>query len=669
MFERQTALEKARQLAEAGRHAEVVGLLSEWPREQIEESPSLSLLYGTAQARLGRHDEGGQWVERALKRACEDGDRRTQTRALNARGAIAFVAGRIDEAADYFTQALLSASRDGDHATIGRCSNNLGIIANLRGRQAEAIGSYSMAVAAFERAGLRQGVAEARHNLGITYREQEKFDRALREAQSAQDHAIAAGDRTLAAMTVRGRAEIRVHLGEVDLARHEIEEALETHRSLGDHVEEAQDLRIGAAIQAVQGELEAAEQTLRDVVARAVALGRPQLVAEGQRDLAYLLRNAGRQEEALEAAKSSIRLFEQLGAEAEIRKLDSLDWGYPLANELQRSLAPVHEAQRLADMGRYTELVAHLGERSPEELQRSPTLALLSGIGHARLGRLDEAWQWIMIALSRARIRGDRVVEVRALNVYGAVALERGGIDEATYFFTHAQAEAMRDGDLATVGRCANNLGIIANLQGDYGRAVGAYTMAIAAYQRAGLNRGVAETEHNLGITYRELGDLVEAMGAADRAVDDAERLGDTVLQAQVLAGRAEIRVARGEPEIAIREAERAIVLHRQLNDAVRETEDLRILGLALACAGKTADAEATLRSVIERATAHARPLLVATAQRDLARALAKVGRLGEARDLAGAARETFRRLCAKVEVAKLEQFLAGISPTEAEAA
>src|SRR3989454_4090289 len=132
-----------------------------------------------------------------------------------------------------------------------------------------------------------------------------------------------------------------------------------------------------------------------------------------------------------------------------------------------------------------------------------------------------------MVAQLRARMLRDRPLEVRALNVCGAIALEGGGINEATYFFTRAQEEAMRDNDMATVGRCANNLGIIANMQGDYVRAVGAYTRAIAAYQKANYERGIVETQHNLGISYREQGQLDKAMQAADTAVREAGRLGD----------------------------------------------------------------------------------------------------------------------------------------------
>ena len=145
----------------------------------------------------------------------------------------------------------------------------------------------------------------------------------------------------------------------------------------------------------------------------------------------------------------------------------------------------------------------------------------------------------------------------------------------------------MQDNDMATVGRCANNLGIIANMQGDYARAVGAYTRAIAAYEQAGFHRGIAESRHNLGITYREQGRLDHALEAADAAVRDAEWLNDRGFKAQALAGRAEIRLAQGEPELAIREAQEALTIHRERNDGVLETEDLRILAVALGLAGR----------------------------------------------------------------------------------
>src|SRR5207253_10379104 len=214
-------VDKAQQLAAAGRHTEVIAYLGARDASDLDASPDLALLYGTAQARLGRHDEGQRWLDRALDQARKRDAQTVERHALNARGALALVSGRMDEAADFCTRALMAASGDGDLATTGRCSNNLGIISHLRGRHAEAIGSWEIAVAAFERAGLAQGVAECRHNLAITYREQGALDRALAEADRAVAQAEAAGDRTLWAMALRGRAEIRVVRGEVGLARRE----------------------------------------------------------------------------------------------------------------------------------------------------------------------------------------------------------------------------------------------------------------------------------------------------------------------------------------------------------------------------------------------------------------------------------------------------------------
>src|SRR6059058_4191652 len=572
-------VETAQQLAAAGHHAEVVAYLRARGRTELEDSPSLALLYGTAQARLGRHDEGFRWLDLALDQARRGRDDAVERRALNARGAAAFVSGRIDEAADYFTQALMRASRDGDFVMTGRCSNNLGIISNLRGRYAEAIGSWQIAVAAFERAGGRQGVAECYHNLAITYRLQAMPDRALAEAERVVGAAEVAGDETLRALSLRGRAEIHVVRGELEPARRDLDEVGEIRSGLADPVGEAEDLRIAAAVRAAEGDVPAADRALREVIRRAEQQGRPQLLAEATRDLAVVLRGAGRSAEAQTAARRARATFTRLGAEGEIRHLAGQGWEPDFAAELRGSLAPLHVAQELADAGRYVELLTYLGARSQEELEQSPMLTLLCGIAHSRLGRLDLGQQWAMVAQLRARTLRDRTLEVRALNVSGAVALERGGIDEASYFFTRAQEQAMQDNDMATVGRCANNL----------------------------------------GITYREQGQLDHALQAADAAVRDAEWLDDRGFKAQALAGRAEIRLVQDEPQLAIREAQEALAIHREVNDGVLETEDLRILAVALRFAGKTRDAEDMLRAVIARATEHDRPLLAATAQRDLA--------------------------------------------------
>ena len=147
-------------------------------------------------------------------------------------------------------------------------------------------------------------------------------------------------------------------------------------------------------------------------------------------------------------------------------------------------------------------------------------------------------------------------------------------------------------------------------------------------------------------------------MEIATQAVREADRLGDRLLTAQAVAGLAEIHVARGETELAKQEVERALAVHRELKDPVREAEDLRILAAALAVSGQTQDAAAMLQDVIDRATQHGRPLLLASAERDLARLLLKTGDRASGKAAAQRARAIFQRLSARAEIDKLDALL-----------
>ncbi len=651
----------ALRLGADGRHADVLTLLADWAPD-VEKSPQLSLAYGTAHARLGRNAEGLRWVELALTGARSAGDGAIERRALNARGAIALVQGRPDEGADFFTQGLIAASRDNDFAAIGRCANNIGIVANIQGRHAEALSSYLMALAAYEAAGLRVGIAESEHNLGITKRELGDLDGALAASLRATEAAAAAGDRNLGALVLCGRAEIRLERGELALAGREAREALESHGALNDPVQVANDLRVVASVLLHEGHQKEAEALLREVIGQATALGRPQLDAEASRDLSRLLYSAGREAEARVAARGAKAIFTSMGAQHELRRLAAFEWDREFGAEMRRSLRPLHEAQRHANAGHYTALLDYLAALTSGELERSPTLLLLKAVGHARLGQMDAASAWALSALTRARMLGDRVVEVRALNVSGAIALERGGIGEAIHFFARAQEEAMLEGDLATVGRAANNLGVIANLQGEYGRAVGSFTTAIGAYGRVRNERGIAESHHNLGIVYRDQGKLTEALSAADDAVREATHAADASLRAQAIAGRAEIRMSGGDAELAIREVHLAIEVHRGLHDHVRLAEDQRILANALAASGEVDEAIALLNEVMVQAEAFGRPLLLGSTQRDLAQLTFRRGQTELARDLAQRARGVFVQLGARMEVDKVDHLLGRIA-------
>src|SRR2546425_11755895 len=103
-----SVIDKARALAAAGHHAAVVEFLGGRERAELSDSPTLALLYGIAQARLGRHEQALQWLELALVQARRLGEPAGERHALNARGAFPPLNGPLAESADFWPQGPLA---------------------------------------------------------------------------------------------------------------------------------------------------------------------------------------------------------------------------------------------------------------------------------------------------------------------------------------------------------------------------------------------------------------------------------------------------------------------------------------------------------------------------------------------------------------------------------
>src|SRR5436853_562585 len=167
-------------------------------------------------------------------------------------------------------------------------------------------------------------------------------DRALAEANRAVAEAEASGDHTLWALTLRGRAEIHVSRGELQLARRELDQVRDLRIGVPDSADEAEDARVVASLLVAEGQWAAAERVLREVIERAEAHERPLLQAEATRDLSMVLRGTGRHAEAQTAARMARAIFTRLGAEGELRNLARQSWDEAFATELRGSLAPLH---------------------------------------------------------------------------------------------------------------------------------------------------------------------------------------------------------------------------------------------------------------------------------------------------------------------------------------
>jgi len=60
-----SVIDRMKDLAAAGRHADIVAELRALENDEVQDSPFLALIYGAAQARLGQPGDGLKWVELA----------------------------------------------------------------------------------------------------------------------------------------------------------------------------------------------------------------------------------------------------------------------------------------------------------------------------------------------------------------------------------------------------------------------------------------------------------------------------------------------------------------------------------------------------------------------------------------------------------------------------
>src|SRR5437016_2762814 len=96
---------KARALAAAGHHAAVVEFLGACDQSELAD-PTLALLYGIAQARLGRHEQGLQWIDQALAAARQRREHGVERHAQSA----------LDKALATADQAVAAAEASHDAA-------------------------------------------------------------------------------------------------------------------------------------------------------------------------------------------------------------------------------------------------------------------------------------------------------------------------------------------------------------------------------------------------------------------------------------------------------------------------------------------------------------------------------------------------------------------------
>lgn len=317
--------------------------------------------------------------------------------------------------------------------------------------------------------------------------------------------------------------------------------------------------------------------------------------------------------------------------------------------------AMARELRDLLAAGRYPDAFA-LAEHGLPPAARRPDLRLLAATAATRVGQAERGAALAGEALAGFEGRADADGRLRAINLLGAQAFERGDPVEAERRFTEALALGRQLSDTQMAARAANNLASLLHLRGELERALDLYRAALVSYQRLGDRRGLAETWHNLALVFRQAGDYARADDAGAQAVHHAERVADPSLLALAVMGRAELDLERDEFELAGSRLDRAARLAAAAADQPGQLEVSYLRAVLALREGRLEDASRLAEAALQTAEEMGSALLAAECAGVLALARKRVGDPAAADAWRGRALAGFDRLGAGNVRARFEQ-------------
>lgn len=311
-----------------------------------------------------------------------------------------------------------------------------------------------------------------------------------------------------------------------------------------------------------------------------------------------------------------------------------------------------------------------------------------------RAASVEEAAEGARRAMEIGRATGDDDLEVFALSLIGRAEISGGEFQEGMRKLEEAMAAATagRIGSPHTLGEAYCNIIVACTSAGDWERAsewceiVDSYAGRYALMPLVGACRTIhadvllasgrwQDAETALEDALAAHGRAYQAMGAPTLSMLASLRIrqGRLAEAEQLLAGReeelmsllalAELRLAEGEPRIAVALLERALAAAGDdVLSSARLLAPFVVAQLALGAGEAALDAASRLQRLAE---ASQRPLVQARAQLAASRVALSGGRMDEARESARQALETFGRLGMPHDAAEARLELARASAGE----
>ena len=277
-----------------------------------------------------------------------------------------------------------------------------------------------------------------------------------------------------------------------------------------------------------------------------------------------------------------------------------LEAGYHLfqAGEYDRSYDLLGSASDwLQNRGQVVQGLAILEPFLPDQVRRQLSqdrvgrLLGTVGVAYARLGRVEEAIDYLKQQLVIAREIGDRQGEGNALGNLGSAYAALGRVEEAIGYHQQALVISREIGDRQSEGNALGNLGTAYFRLGRVEEAIDYLKQQLVIAREIGDRQGEGNALGNLGIAYAALGRVEEAIGYYQQRLVIAREIGDRRGEGNALGNLGSAYAALGRVEEAIGYHQQALVISREIGDRQGEGSELGNLGSAYLRLGRMKEA------------------------------------------------------------------------------
>jgi len=359
-----------------------------------------------------------------------------------------------------------------------------------------------------------------------------------------------------------------------------------------DHPERVATLHDLGTVQVAMGRYDAAEESFRQMLRGAWALGTPGKVAVALSKLGRVSRVRGEYPDALRDLEEALRLFrqcgDQVGVAASLTDLGSLRY---LLGDYEESRRCHREALAL---------------RRELEDDRGISLALLHlAMLDRAAGLLDRATTKTQEALRLGESSAAKEELAQAMNVLGVIAFDRGDLPSALGYLQEGLKLAAGT-DRRMEVYLLNNVGEVQFWMGQLDEAAQNLGRAIEMATEQEDRRAMGEIQRNVARLSIWQQRLDRAVAYSDRALALAEQIGNQESKGLAWVLMGEVRAAAGTPQGADPPDvcfQRAIDVFRRIGHQVELARALTSWGHTLRAQGRAAEAHPILSEALQLLT------------------------------------------------------------------